>query len=690
MEKEKINKMNRKEKDKIIQNAKEICRESNINVSTDAVVVTNNDALTKEFVSILPINQPTNNIQSSRETLYEVKKRLRSLHNVLRTYQDMSRTLKRQESIDKINEIDAFTSIEKINKNKIDINCNRDSKENLRQIECSVVNSCEYFECDHSDKSSSSLVEYSSNTSKDVTLQSEDVTNTILFNSTKKIPEIESRKICYISSSEDLNIQIQNKTSLFENVITKKCSNIFDGKQCQENTIISQNSSQNKILKDSNREEKSTELLLQEALHFKKVLLTCIQSKKECLIDSIKEDDVKKEFLPELNNNNFPSIIVDITIKESITSDSHDKINQCYIYLEMKQRYDLFPEYLQQVNAFSHRKSKSNIENQNCISEKSSQYFSISNLTIPNNKVGSDASLKSPVYEKVLSIMIPINIEHQSEIDINEKLMQTKTVLGDTIQARVNPRENFAKNTDNTGDKADKHSSTMLKFEDLILEHIKSIRDYMDNFLQSQNKAISKTCKVLQCQDKQNLNETNHIVLHNRLTALSNCNSTNQVIDSLNNSSNLLIDTESNYEQISIKDNILKCYSDMCLRRNQEILMPTIPIKFSNKSNIHHSMAIELKRRETDLFHPVKYYYKNLSKSIHNWDFNMPYCKKYIMTDMKNDKINKKRMIGISANFQKHKKQTQIIKNKSSVILCVPFATTDIATINAKIVETVR
>lgn len=687
IEKEKINKMNKKEKDKMIQNAKQICCESNVNESTD---VTNNDALPKELVSILPISQPTHNIRSSQETLYEVKKRLRSLHNVLRTYQDMSRISERQESIDKINEIDALTSIEKIDKNKIDVNCNNNSKENLQQINCSVVNSCKYFKCNCSEESST-LVEYSSNISKDVTLQNEDVIKTTLFNSTKKIPEIESREMYYVSSSEsfeDLNIQIQNETPSIANfIITKNCSDILDEKHWQENMIISQNSSQNKISNDSNREEKSTALLLQEALHFKKALLTRIQSRRECPIDSIKED-IGKEFLPELNNNNFPSIIIDIEIKESITSNSHNKINQCFIYLEMKQRYDLFPEYLQKANAFAHRKSKRDIENQNRVSEKSSQYFSISNLTIPNNNVGSDVSLKSPAYEKVLSIVIPVSIEDQSEIDINEKLMQTKTVLGNIIQARVNPRENFKENTYNIGDKADKHSLTILKFEDLILEHIKSIRDYMDNFLRNQNKAISKARKALQCQNNRYLNETNHIVLYNRLTASSNCNSTDQVIDStLNNSSNLLINTGLNYKQISMKDNILKCYSDMCLRKNPEILIPTTPIKFSNKNNTQHSMAIELKRRETDLFHPItlKYYCKNHSKSTHNCDLDIPFCEKYTVIDMKNDKkINKKRIIN-SANLQKPKKQTQIVKNKSSVILYVPFATTD-----AKIVETLQ
>lgn len=511
MKEEKINKMKymKKKEDKMIQNAKEICRQNNVNVSTGAVVVTNNDALPKEFVSIFPINQPTHNVRSSRETLYEVKKKLRSLHNVLRTYQDISQSSERQKSTDKINEIDAFTSIEKTDENKI--NRNSESKENLRRIQRSVVNSCEYFEFDRSEGSSSSLAEYSSNTSKtyqcsnNVTLQNEDVTKTILFNPRKKIPETVSGKICYISSPESFEDQIQNKASSIKNFTIKKYSDTFDGEQCRENVITSQNSGRSKISNDSDREQKSTALLLQEALHFKKALLTRVQSRKECPIDSIQEDNVGDELLPELNNNNFPSIIVDIKMEEPITSDSHDKINQCYIYLEMKQRRDLFPEYLQKVNALAHHESKRNIENQNHIFETPSQYFSITNLTIPNNEIGSNVSLKPPIYEKVISIVIPVSVERQSEIDMNDKLMQTKNALGN-IQTRVNPRENFRENANNINNNVvDKHSPTMLKFEDLILEQIKNIRDYIDTFLQNQNREISKARKVLQCQGKHDI-----------------------------------------------------------------------------------------------------------------------------------------------------------------------------------------
>lgn len=641
----------KKKKDKI-ENIKELYSQNNVNISTGATVLTNNDALPKEFVSIFPISQPTHNVQSSQEILCEVKKRLRSLHNVLRTYQDISRSSERQKSIDKINEIDAFTSIEKTGENKIDINCNskgKFSEENLSQIQCSVVSSSEYFEFDSTEDSSSSLVEYSPNISKayqysnDVILQNEDITKTTLFNPRKKISEIVSAKICYVSSPESLenqNIQIQNKASSIKNFTTKKCRDIFDEEQCQENVITSHKSGQSKISNDSDREDKSTTLLLQEALHFKKALLTRVQSKKECPIDSIKEN--KDELLPELNNNNFPSIIIDIKMEEPITNDSHEKINQYYIYLEMKQRCDLFPEYLQKINAFAHHESKRNIENQNHTSETSSQYFSITDLTIRNSKIGNNVSMKPPVYEKVISIVIPVRLECQSEIDINEKLIQTKTVLGN-IKTCVNPQKNFRINVDNIDNNVtDKHSST-IKFEDHILEHVKNIRDYIDTFLQSQNRAISKACKVLQYQSKRNilqcLNETSHIILHNRLSASSNCNNTDHVVNSLN-SSNLLINAEPNYkQQISIKNNTLKCHSDICLRRNPEMFMPLIKDKFSNKNNTQHLTAIELKRKE-DLSRPatLKYYYKNRSKSTDNLDLE-----KYIMPDIKNGKINKKK-----------------------------------------------
>ncbi|XP_072767898.1 uncharacterized protein [Anoplolepis gracilipes] len=662
MKEEKVNKM-----ECMIQNAnKEIRHQSNVNVSTGAVGVTNNDALPKDVVSIFPISQATqNNVQSSQKTLNEVKKRLRSLHNVLRTYQDISRASERQESTDKINEINEFTGIEKSNENKIDTNCNdENSKGNLRRIQCSIANSsCEYFEFDRSEEnSSSSSVEYSTNRSKafdqcsnNVTLQTEDMTKTTLFNLRKKIPEIVSGKIAP-ESFEDQSNQIQNKASSIKN-FTKKCSDIFNWEQYRENVITSQNSGQSKISNDSDREEKSTALLLQEALHFKKALLTRAQSRKECPIDDIKENNVRDELLSELNNNNFPSIIVDIKMEQPITSDSHSEINQCYICLEMKQRRDLIPEYLQNVNTFTYQnESKRNVENQNYISETPSRYFSITNLTISNNnKVESNGSLKAPVYEKVISIVIPVSMEHQSEIDTNEKLVQTKTVLGN-IQTRVNSRENIRES-------ADEHSSTMLKFEDLILEHIKNIRDYIDAFLQNQNRAISKVRKVLRYQDKRDilpcLNETSHIILHDRLTSTSNCNSADQGVNSLNNSSNLLLNTGPNCkQQISIKDNILKCYSDICLRKNRGMFAP---MKFFNKNNTQQSATVELKKKETDLYRPVtlKYYYKNRSKSTHNLDLDTP----YITTDINNDKINKRRVVDLSANFREKQTDTMLKVN---------------------------
>lgn len=579
---EKINEM---KENKIIENAKKY------------------DASPKELIPIFPISKKsTHNTQSSRETLFEVKKRLRSLHNMLRTYRNRSLQSRRRKSIGKINEID--------------------------------------------EESLSSSVEYLSNTSKTYQCSNNDVTlQNICFN---YLPETVSEKTCYILSPEssfgDQNIQIQNKSSVkssiqnisskssienissfkssirnissikssiqnassIKNLTIKKCSDIFN--EQQGNAIISQNGGQNKMSNNSDGEEKSTVLLLREALHFKKVLLTRVR--KKCPIDGIKEDD---KFLSELNDPNFPSIIVDVKVEESPTGDLHDKVNQCCIYLDMKQRRDLFPELLeQQINALAHESQKINRENQNYISETPSQYFSITNLADPND-VESNVSLKSPpIYEKVISIVIPVSVEHQEEVDTNEKSMRMKTVMRN------------------------------IQFEDVILEHIKSIRDYIDTFLHSQNRAISKgRHDILRW-----LNETSHVVLRNRLTALSNCNSTDQkALDSLNNSSDPSINTGPNYKyEISVKDNILKCYSDMCLRRNPG--MRTIKDKFSDKNN-KHSTAIELKKKGTDLSLPIilkyqKYQeYKNNSKSAHNLEtFNY---EKHIVTDIKNSKINKKK-----------------------------------------------
>ncbi|XP_036143207.1 uncharacterized protein LOC114255687 [Monomorium pharaonis] len=698
-------------------------------VSNNAVVSKiNNCASSKELI---PIMRPTHNVQPSQETLHEVKRRLRSLHNVLQTYQDTNQSPKRQKSTDRIDETDSFLTYP-----IVDI-------------------SSEYFELDRSEESLSSLAEYSSSTSKTYRRSSKNVTlrdtcskkisqhntersvrsdfseafvtteykesaceqnilncnrnhelklNTetnkdaiktnTLINIRNNISEAVSENIFYILSPESKDIQTQNGISLKNKFNTKKFSNTFD-KECdskhQENDTGSQNSSQSKM--SNNRENKSTTLLLQEALHFKNVLLT--HSRKKYPTSNIKQGSTADEF-PPMSNNNFPSMIIDVKEEDPVISNSLDNINQHYICLEMKQLRDLFPQSSKKANTLACEDER-DTENQD-IPETSSEYFSITDLAVQNN---ADVSEKHPVYEKVISITIPIdkiNVKNPDEINMSERPIQTKTVLRN-IQTHVslqeNLRENVGSNVDNVV--TDKRSPRMLKLEDLILERVKNIRDYMDTFLQSQNVAIFKARRALQCQSKSDIfqcsDEASHIVVYNRSTASSSCSSTNQIVSSSKKSLDFLTDTWPNYIQEykqEMKD-VLNYSSDVYLKRNPGMLALVTPTKnkFSNKNDSQQSeVATGSREEEADLYFPITYSCKNDSKSTHRITNSItPRCEERITPNTENNKIDKGTTVDLNTDFHKRRKQTQIAESKPSKI---SYVSLDVANTDAKVIHITR
>lgn len=723
-------------KNNTVKDTEETYCPSKVNTSNDTVVLkTNNRAPSRELIPVVPIMQQTHNAQPSRETLHEVRRRLQSLHDVLQTYQDTSRSQERQESADRVDEMDSFITYP-----VVDI-------------------SSEYFELNHSEASLSSLAEYSSHTSKTYQHSSENVTlrnthsrgfsrhnarrsvrsnlpafattepyfgssnatlkdheneykrstceqNTLdrgrnhelvsnpeanknaiktdtLFNTRDNISEAISERIFYILSPENKNIQPQNETSL-----KKKFSNAFDKEQ--ENVTISQNSSQSKISNNS-REDESTALLLQEALHFKNALLT--QSRMKCPSD-VKQDEFS------VSNINFPSMIIDIKEEAPVISNSCDKVNQRYICLEMKQRCDV-PQSSKKANTFVLRENERDMESQDFIPETSSEYFSITDLAVHNNaEIENNVALTPPVYEKVISITMPVEMKSQDEI--NERQVQTKAVLRN-IQTHVNLRENLRESTvsDIDNNIIDKRSSAMLKLEDLILERIKNIRDYMDTFLQSQNIAIFKARRALQCQGKSDTfrfsDEASHVVVYNRSTASSSCNSTNQIVSSSKkSSSDFLRHTWPNYmqEYKQETDDVLKCSSDVYLKRNPGMYALITPTKnkFSNKNDTRQSeIPTELEREKADLSLPtlVTYSCKNDSKSTHIiTDSITPRCEEHVVykkcSNTKNDKIDKGTIVDVNTDFHKHRRQTQITESKPSTISYFP---PDVANADAKVIH---
>jgi len=715
---------------------KEIYYPNKVNVSKDIVALkTNNYAPSKESISVSPM-QSIQNIQPSQETLIKVRKRLQNLRNVLQTYQDTSQSTKKQESTKKkINEINSFITypVMNISNEYFELNRSKDSlssladsshtsktyqrsSENLTlqntyskkfsqhdiqsNLPTSAFVSAESHSCSRNaklqtsenyeneykdclwenilDRNCNHKIESNSEVNKDAIK-----TNT-LFNTRDNISEAISERIFYILSPEKKDNQIQNEAFLEERFATKKFSNTFDKEQYRENVTISQNSSQSKISNNSNnRENKSTILLLQEALHFKNTLLT--HSRTKCPINNVKQGDIADES-SLISNNNFPSMIIDIKEEEPVVSNSHDKINQRYICLEMKQRCDLFPQYLKKVNTLPHCEDEQNTKSQDYIRKTSSEYFSITDLASHNNNnvEMKNISLKPPIYEKVISITIPV--------DMDERSMQTKTVL-QNIQTCVqeNLRENATSDIDDNI--IDKHSPTMLKFEDLILERVKNIRDYMDTFLQSQNIAIFKARRALQYQGKNDIfrcsDKANHVVVYNRSIAPSR---TDQIIGSSKESSDILTNTWPNYiEEYKQKtENDLKS-SDLHLKRNPGMFALITPIKnkFSSKNNTQQSgIPTELEKEEVDLFLPevLTYSHKIDSKSTHKISNSITTRRKE-HSNTENNTIDKGIIVDMNADFHKRKKQTQITESKPSII---SYFSLDVANADAKVIHTAR
>ncbi|XP_011691868.1 PREDICTED: uncharacterized protein LOC105452459 isoform X2 [Wasmannia auropunctata] len=296
--------------------SEETYRENKVNhVSNDAVALktTTHPAPPRELVPIIPIMRPARNMQPSQETLVEVRRTLQGLHDVLQTYQDTTRSPEGRESTDRqIDEADSFITypIVDISSKYLELKeslsslaeysshtskmyrcsnenvalrntCKGISRHDIRRSvrgnppakpylrSCSAMsqtsgNEREECEKDIFDCGRDHVLESSPEANKDA------MKTDTPFSARDNISEAD--RIVYILSPESKDTQ--DGASL-ERLATGKFSNTFDEEQYRENVTISQNSSQSKMSIDSNnRQERSTALLLQEALHFKNALLT--------------------------------------------------------------------------------------------------------------------------------------------------------------------------------------------------------------------------------------------------------------------------------------------------------------------------------------------------------------------------------------------------------------------------------
>lgn len=554
-------------------------RDTNIS-SSDASKV-NDVAFPRQLLRDLLMKQPTRKpMRPSRKTLHEVRRRLQSLHNVLRTYEDTSRSSQKRNPSDRLGEVHAFVSvvpkIEEVDESKID---NQGS--GLREASPgipSIMDSCEF---DQTEGSSSSLAGCSSNTvtsaktyryPSDVALwkirtkeqdpsgarSSSACAMSGLANGREQFPPFGG--VAMLRASEyqkgrnirepdvsDHNHELESSsrgsenamrtsvsfrfgkgTSIFSSVhgneekhsafsmretATERIDDALDGEENREDaTMMSGGSSRSKISTRSDQERKSTALLLQEALLFKQALLTRVETEKRRLIRGNAEDNVVDESPTEHvtqveSSGRFPSMAVGIETKGSAIDAVRGKLDRRYIRLQMKRRRDLLPRVSRNLSALARYEADEGDagDEEEFVRETPSEYFSICDLAIRGSKtqINNDTplTLKPSIYDQVISIMIPADVDGPEDLETSRR-NAGEDGLGDDVVGRRLP--------------------VMLELEDLILERVRNIRDYMDVFLHSENKAISKVRRALQASD----DRVGHVMLHDESGVPFRCDGT--------------------------------------------------------------------------------------------------------------------------------------------------------------------
>ena len=392
------------------------------------------------------------NMKTSQEALYQVKKKLESLHNVLRMYElqnaKMKASEKQRENSSKIDSVcqnvtgtlvvPVTKAADNWNGNKnIKMESNSNAGNNGKEIQRTTSNSSEQHESDGTAKSSIvSIQNYSNmfnayhvnNINDPYRLLAENPelkispannqqlqiipNNQMHYFSSIKYEKIPERVYYAISSDSSEGKEVVKKTVIAENLIPLPDAYINNNQakpfnfsdqypvpmETDEDAIISLNSSRTEISKDSEVDDKSTALLLQEALQFKKALLTRVELEKICYIDDKKEEinnesvSYQDEF-PYVNNN-LQSKFLDIISEEQSVSSSTEKNSRTYMFLNLKQDKQFNNDVLKLaqgneiIDLDTHKKHLDSKDNLGAPSE----YFSFNNIVqeeseIKNNRL---------------------------------------------------------------------------------------------------------------------------------------------------------------------------------------------------------------------------------------------------------------------------------------------------------------
>ncbi|XP_076398343.1 uncharacterized protein LOC143266668 isoform X2 [Megachile rotundata] len=415
------------------------------------------DMFPRSSTSNMLIPEPcerTKFIKTSQEALYKVKKKLESLHNVLRSYEiqtvEAKTSARLEESNNKINSIcqnvnqtivSAITEADKWSEGKKNrVNFDTDT----RKMQQTVCNNYEHEDSDATINNPMKSIQSYSNVFNTCSINNLNDPRCLLSNNSQskiypsiiqqldlfhndkiiyssgskyeKVPE----RVCYtISSDSDVGKNdkveatvIDNFESLPDIYTDKNQANPFDFSdqypipvETDEDLIItSPTSSHTELSKDSESEDKSTVVLLQEALQFKKALLTRVQLEKVYMDDQ--KDDTNSQTIIECCkypyvNNNLPSKLLDIISEEQSVSGSTDRTSRTYMFYNEKQEKELARSLMFNAdipNIPQHEVKDSSVNKGYLSSEHTlsspSEYFSFTNM-LQDESRGNNNQLSS-------------------------------------------------------------------------------------------------------------------------------------------------------------------------------------------------------------------------------------------------------------------------------------------------------
>ncbi|XP_076752553.1 uncharacterized protein LOC143424405 [Xylocopa sonorina] len=440
-------------------------------------------------------------VEKSQEALYQVRKKLESLHNVLRMYELQSIETKplekQQDSGNKINSVcqnvvDTLVSIttegdNSWNKNRREfMHFNSDTRNECKEIQQTTSNSSEQYESDETGRSSIiSIQNYTycvnniidpycslmENTDLKIPVSTSHAlgmipNNQIVYSSVKyeKVPE----RIYYAISTDSITGKdVRKKSAMSENFAL--LPNVYaQGEQTKsfssseqypvpmetdEDAIMSPTSSRTEVSKDSEFEDKPTAVLLQEALQFKRALLTRVELEKVCYADEKTEEGGNDSTLDHGKysyfNNNLQSKFLDIISEEQSVSSSTEKTSRTYMFFNLKQDKQINNNILnlpQQTDVRELNTQKSYMDSVHNLGSPS-EYFSFSNIIQEGNEIDNNqVSLLSHSFQKNTSAEL-INTFDES----NEKLMKFASCLNttdvtndeETCHSYVHEKESF-------------------------------------------------------------------------------------------------------------------------------------------------------------------------------------------------------------------------------------------------------